>query len=749
MSRPADTFRMDVGGALWFDETTDPNAGAGTIAPLGSVYTRPGVYPTLPREMYYKQLSSAKGWTKQNLVGLKVYNLTKPPYNVIADGATDQGPAVRQAVIDVAAAGGGILYFPAAPLPYAFGINAIGQNACIPVDNKQNLVFMGDGWSTCLQMTGNYNTRFQVLIEMTDRSQRIVIYNLRVSGAGIINPEVTHQDHLIQVSFDVPPALGTPHDIEIQKVWFDPIPGSGVRIFGQGAVGGGKCYDTRVRYCAFNEKNEGLQDARSCIEAQRNSSRIQVSNSWFAPSGAFQAGQQIDFEPGSGDAPDGWNITGNIFQGENEVSVTISSADATLPPFRNTFAWNIIRPVSTGSAGSTLECVNSPTKTIIVGNIVTMDPASTTGFAACELRNLTDSVVVDNIFISPNASATRPGMKIFEDSGQQPLRSVVADNLTQAVAAATAIAGIQLQATNEYVVSGNLVFVDCGTSTTSVGLQMRSTSFVGQDWVCNGNLVVATSAQKFTTGINITTLSGNIIHNVTVNNNLVQNTTNGITFDSTTAAFQDWRSCNNNLLPGSTNLTVAPPASNVGVTIDGIAGPQAQIDTIALAAGPNTKITAGPGSLCTNTSGVAASIIYIKESGTGNTGWFPTGAFEIVFGARQGSTTTTALFYAPGSDLATESATEIKVPMVRPGTIRNMRVICIAGTGGGNNTFTARKNGANTGLTVTFANTITSGTNIANTLPLVAGDLLSFQVTKTATPSTVQTAIEIAVECTG
>lgn len=36
---------------------------------------------------------------------------------------------------------------------------------------------------------------------------------------------------------------------------------------------------------------------------------------------------------------------------------------------------------------------------------------------------------------------------------------------------------------------------------------------------------------------------------------------------------------------------------------------------------PEGSVSAVPGSLCMNQSGTAGAILYIKQSGTGNTGW--------------------------------------------------------------------------------------------------------------------------------
>lgn len=725
----------------WQNHTPDPNAGTGTARGVGSVYVRDGNYQTRPNELYYKLGSAAKAWSKQNLLNLNVYNVTLAPYNCVADGTTDCGPGIRQAVSDAAAAGGGIIYFPAAVLGYSVNINAVGHNGIVEVTNKSNLVFMGDGYNSWLKMNGDFAGRFQVLFLVNDRSQRIVFYNLRMNGQSFINPAASSQNHLIQVSTDVPD-VGPPHDIEIVQCWFDPVIGDGVRHVGQAGFGGNRVTDTRTRFCMFNMAD--ATRSRSCISVQRNVQQVQIQHNWMGPVGLAQLGQQIDFEPAAGDGPTEFDICHNIFDCTNDLSVTLSGVDTTHPSSRVCFSYNII--VGDGNFGGGVEAVFNPTEFVIQGNIVHMGTATTTGFSVLEMRNSQQCVILENIFESKAAASTRAAIKIFEDSGSQPLQCVIADNICYAVAAATNIAGIQFQATNQFVLTRNMVFVDCGTSTATVGIQFRSTTFVGQDWACNDNLVLSTSAQRFSTGINWNTTGGNDVHNILCNLNMVQNATNGITYDAT-HNYLDFRACNDNNLTTCTNQAVVPPSTNVGVTHESTAGPNPQMILLTLAAGPAGVVTAKPGSLVNNISGAAATILFYKESGTGTAGWISDGASEIEFGMLSGSVATGARFFAPGFALATEGTVEIQMPIPRAGNIRNIRVHCTAGVGGGNNTYRVRKNGVDTTVLIAMANTATTA-NGTNSVLFAAGDLLSMSDAKTLAPGTPQTNVVVTVELT-
>src|SRR6185436_9951150 len=98
---------------------------------------------------------------------------------------------------------------------------------------------------------------------------------------------------------------------------------------------------------------------------------------------------------------------------------------------------------------------------------------------------------------------------------------------------------------------------------------------------------------------------------------------------------------------------------------------------------------------------------------------------------------------------ATEDTVQIDIAMPRVGSIRNMRLRCVAGVGGGTNTYTMLKNSVATAQTFNIANTATAGGPIATGVTVAAGDLISVRVSKSAVPGTPQTLIVITFELTG
>jgi polygalacturonase len=53
------------------------------------------------------------------VIPARVFDVTQPPFNAVADGVTDNAAALQAAVDAASAAGGGIVLLPPAPLPYA------------------------------------------------------------------------------------------------------------------------------------------------------------------------------------------------------------------------------------------------------------------------------------------------------------------------------------------------------------------------------------------------------------------------------------------------------------------------------------------------------------------------------------------------------------------------------------------------------------------------------------------------------
>jgi len=102
------------------------------------------------------------------------------------------------------------------------------------------------------------------------------------------------------------------------------------------------------------------------------------------------------------------------------------------------------------------------------------------------------------------------------------------------------------------------------------------------------------------------------------------------------------------------------------------------------------------------------------------------------------STSVTNYMYLSNSNLSTPSSTEAirQLQMPTSGTIRNLYFSVDTAPGVGKSwTVVLRKNGANTGLTVTISDANTNATDSTHSMSFVAGDLLSLAITPSGTPT--------------
>jgi hypothetical protein len=148
--------------------------------------------------------------------------------------------------------------------------------------------------------------------------------------------------------------------------------------------------------------------------------------------------------------------------------------------------------------------------------------------------------------------------------------------------------------TKEVIISGNY----CETTGTAPPIDC-STS--GQELIAiTGNRTIGGN-----NGIRVRAKS-------TCTGNIVIGTGNGIRAESTGSVVTG------NFITAGTPISEATPGTN---TTAGNVGPLLPLNIIGYSGTPEAAVTARIGSILTTSGGGAGTTLYVKESGTGNTGW--------------------------------------------------------------------------------------------------------------------------------
>jgi len=109
-------------------------------------------------------------------------------------------------------------------------------------------------------------------------------------------------------------------------------------------------------------------------------------------------------------------------------------------------------------------------------------------------------------------------------------------------------------------------------------------------------------------------------------------------------------------------------------------------------------------------------------------------AYPIYFGASSVTGSTTTRYLYPCFDSSIAQTIEIGVRVTRNGTLQNLFIVQNNPAGNGNSiVYTVRINGVDTLLVVTIASNVQNGSNIVDTVIVLAGDRVSIKVTKSLT----------------
>lgn len=734
MSQPLATSRIRLNLIDWASGVNNPNtlpeAGA-----VGSFYERQGDNTTLPTETYLRLNSGATGWIKQNTVNLEVFNIRD--FGAVLDGVTDDVVAVQNTIAAANAAGGGIVYFPAGSCK--LGHRTGGAFAVLDLNNVQNVTFMGDGAASKILVIMNAGATDLYTFYVHNGSSGLRWENLYMDGAGITNPDPGEQTHMLFFAVDVTDTLGGPHDITVEGCYFGSIQGDNIR--GLGATPGGvDTFVTNIRI----EDNAIISNAcRSGIAVQRYTNHWIVNDNFLTGSDD----QDLDMEPTGGvppnNTPQHWIITGNQFDhsSKNVVGVTITGNGGAGPALRSVFAYNLMHN-STG-----LEMHDTSNWQVHANTMLYTAPlGGDVGFSFTDGAHSNE--LSANIIDRPNRTTQLFRMFTVVTGLSTRERCAIIGNVGRGFGDVGGGQAISLDDDmNDFIVEGNVIEMDDATAGVASAIRSNASTAPVDGIQISGNMAIFTNAVglfAFGGGTSGAQTFGNLL----IYGNYSRHTQAGVRLAITGGgSFVDWRGAIHNNAVDITGSIVAIVAFTSGVAIEGDAGPAARI--IQSLVVPAAAVPSPIGSIDLNTGGVDGTVFNYKEAAASivdTAGWAGQGSNDIVFATVSVDTATAARFLATGMGQVIATATEIQWPTSRPGAIRQMRMKCTAGTGGGTNTYTLRKNGANTTITFAVLNTANSGSDTAHNSTYVAGDLYSVQVTKSVIATTAQTLVTVTLD---
>lgn len=707
MTKVVTADEIALGAVNLLSGTVDPSAGGGVARALGSQYERSFAGNS---GIYSKTGAAATAWTKlaQSLSWKSVLD-----YGALGDDATDATAAFQQASDDVEALGGGIVWVP----PGTYRVSQLTLSASVGVQ------FWGAGASSVIKWTFNAATAAGSMVTVTAAARACVFDSLRFDGSLLTNPAASRDNHLllfdgagggviechvvnctfggmVAASGDGVHVVGTAGNL-VSRLWIHDNEFDGCSRFGVGCTQGWQYGWVLGNFLTNCETEIGI-----VATANVNTDSIQIQDNELVHTNAVRHALRLE-----GDA------TGLITRMICAKNIISGGFVALANIQYGQFGGNSVFSGAFASTDGVVRLSAAISDFLCCSNVVDREVGSSAGPVIEALKATgapTRFGIKSNLLI--NEIATSSLIALVDCARFQ----VSNNECRSSDAGATAIDGIDIQAVTvalvDAMITGNQVTAAAGTFRSAIRLLANGANVSGSV-LMGGN-----QANQLDVGVRyeIGGGGGNFTGSVILQGNNALN-----------AATADFANVNGSAVIPRVGFNAGTLGANL---YEGDGSPEG-------------VVTARIGSMYLRRDGGQATAVYYKEAGTGNTGWIGIGGAPLFWGVGDAGTVATALFMAPGY-IAAAGATEIKIAVTRPGTIRNLRVqVAGAGTDAGAVTFTVRKNGVDTALTCALDNTATgAASDLTHSFTVVAGDLLSISILKAGAVTAGQTNAFAAVE---
>ena len=689
------------------NQSADPSAGGGVSAAIGSLVLRSGI-----GQIWLKTGVGNTAW--QKFVQSFNWYVVKD-FGAVGDGVANDTAPIQATIAACQAAGGGVVFFPP-------GIYATTQISLVGTTNVQ---LLGSGTSSVIKWTFNAGAAAGSLLTVSGGATNTRISLLRFDGSGLTNPDPARENHLLLLGNGT--ALTTTHVMQCQFGGMVVNSGDGVHVIG----GAGAPVS---RFWLLDNNFDGC--SRFAIGVRQG-----WEFGWIVDNYLTNSETEIAVVADAGGAATGNALLlhGNrlVHTGAVRHALRVEGFSAAVPFTRVALAQNIV-------LAGFVTLANAQWATVL-GNIVTSGVyASANGvwrvFDGTTFTTMTGNVIVRNL------GASNGPLLAIEKSTTAPSMLRASRNVLVNEQSGQFITVVD--ATRFSLGSNVCRSSDAGVA-TSFGIDVQAVTVVMTDVLVGPGNQMTTAANSLLACVRLLA--------------------NGANFSDASVVGNQGDSCNFGLQReiggggGTFNGQILYAGNNFNSSVGDVSDVGAVVNTLHIGfnastfganlfqgnGSPEGVVTARTGSQYQRLDGGQATTLYYKESGAAATGWVAVGGSPVVFGADDLSTVATALFFAPGYVLIA-LVTEVKFAVTRPGTIRNLRVqVATAGTGAATVTYTVRKNGVDTALTCTLANTASGGaSDLVHSFTVVAGDQISISIVKSAVVVTGQRAVVASFELT-